>query len=122
MKFKEWWDNRSELIGFICGILIGAILFYVGTLVWVQEEKDAGGIKIDNAYISSVTEKERKVNDLYVTTLINFADVCGNNSKVLRTNDFKNRVNGVTLYCKNDNSTFTFWYSDKWRYEQYGKK
>ena len=80
------------------------------------------GLRIDKEYIRSITGQEAYVNDVYVTTMINFADKCGGNQSFYRFSDNKGRLHGVTLWCRHNLQSFTFYYSDKWRIENYGKK
>ena len=83
--------------------------------------KDDNGLRIDNTYIKSVRGQEAYVNDVYVTTMVNFVDYCNSTSTLHRFSDFKGRLFGVTLWCRDSSKSFTFFYSDEWRVKQYGK-
>jgi len=114
---KDWWNNRTPFMKFMYGLLAGLIIVFIITSVRGQQQ----GLRIDKNYIKSVSGQEAYVNDVYVTSMINFVDYCGSTTTLHRFNDFQGRVYGITLWCRNNSKSFTFFYSDEWRIKQYGK-
>lgn len=119
MNMKEHWNKSAPFLKFLYGLLVGMLLII---LYFGVKEKEQSGLRINNTYIKSISGQEAYVNDVYVTTMVNFADKCGGNQSFYRFSDNKGRLYGITLWCKHNQQSFTFFYSDKWRENQYGKK
>ena len=122
MTFAEWWEGKTPILKFMYLLLYVVILALIILMVVViLSPKSSHGLRINDNYIKSVSGQEAYVNDVYVTTMVNFVDYCNSTSTLHRFSDFKGRLYGITLWCKNSSKAFTFFYSDKWRIEQYGK-
>ena len=125
MTFAEWWKGKTPfmkcLIKFVYGLLVVLIIVGITNSILSLPIKEDNGLRINDNYIKSVSGQEAYVNDVYVTTMVNFVDYCNSTSTLHRFSDFKGRLYGITLWCKNSSKAFTFFYSDKWRIEQYGK-
>ena len=113
-------NKKDKLILCVSLILVFIIMLYFIIGEYLQNNQK--GLRIDKEYIKSVTGQEAFVNDVYVTMMTNFVDKCGKNNTLRRFNDIKGNLYGITLWCKDTQEKFTFFYSDKWRQEQYGKK
>lgn len=106
-KYNNW-----KIIG-----IISAIWIVVFILLSIARIDNAGGIKFNDVYIEKATQKEAFVNDIYVTSMIQFADKCQGYQSFFRNVDLKGNLKGVSLWCANTSKSFTFYYSDKWRLE-----
>lgn len=117
-------NDKNKLILYVSliWILIGVVMFVL-IINYTQKQKTLqGGLRIDKEYIKSVSGQEAYVNDVYITTMVNFADKCGGNQSFYRFSDSKGRLHGLTLWCKRNFESFTFFYSDKWRKDNYGAR
>ena len=115
-RLIKWWKERSPYMKFIYGFIAGMIIIFV--ILTVKDSSQ--GLRIDNTYIKAVKPCEINVNDIYVNNMVDFVDTCSNVVVLKKFVDVRGRLHGITLWCSANSTSFTFFYSDKWRKEYYG--
>lgn len=113
---------RSTFITFMYGLLVGLIISTMLVLPYKFNNPKGEGLRIDKAYIKAIEPCKAELNDVYVSKMIEFADECKGTQQFFRFINSRNQLFGVTLWCKNISKSFTFYYSDKWRQENYERK
>ena len=121
MKFKEWWDSKSYPLKFMYGLWIGLIIGFLVFGIGQYNPKESG-LRINQSYIKAIEPCKAELNDFYVSKMIEFADECEGGQKFFRFVSPKGQLYGISLWCPNTSTAFTFYYSDKWRQENNGKK